>query len=143
MNLIRIKNPVEYSFIQWMNNFPDSGHWTDKERFFRFVKTACRYKAHKWKNPNYLKTRIFDRNPNFDTDSLEIILNLYLNLLEFQGSKAVSSQIRVSDRNVKANHFLEIRVENGKIVEEELPFESHSDMGMLIDLKVSIIHERI
>lgn len=26
MGLFKIKNPVEYSFIQWMNNFPDSGH---------------------------------------------------------------------------------------------------------------------
>ncbi|HOI16244.1 MAG TPA: hypothetical protein PK036_07850 [Geobacteraceae bacterium] len=133
MSLFKIKNPVEYSFIQWMNNFPDSGHWADKERFFRFVKTVSRYKALRWKNANYLKKRILDRKPNFDADFLENILDLYSTLLEFQGSKAVSSQFRLSDRKVKTNHFIEIRVKNGVLIEEELPFESNLVLGTLVD----------
>ncbi len=83
MSLYKIKQPVEYAFFQWMNNFPDSGHWADKERFFRFTKTVCRYKAKKWKKPDYLRKRILEAQAHFDQEFLEGLLNLYANLLDY------------------------------------------------------------
>lgn len=123
MSLFKIKQPVEYSFLQWINNFPDSGHWADKERFFRFVKTVCRYNAKNWKKPDYLRKRILEAKPNFDQEFLDSLLNLYINLLEFYRAMAYSSQMQLSKRKVKKGHYIEIRVKNGIIYEVELPIE--------------------
>jgi hypothetical protein len=133
MSLFRIKNPVEYSFFQWMNSSPDSGHWADKERFLSFVKTVCRYKASKWKNRSYLKKKILENKPHFDKEFLENLLDLHLNLLEFHKSTACSSQFQIGSKEVKKDHFIEIRVEKGKIVEQELPLKSHPGLADLVD----------
>ncbi len=104
-----------------MNNFPDSGHWADMERFFKFVKTVCRYKASKWKDQNYLKKKILEHTPHFDLNFLGYLLNLYVNLIEFHKSIAFSGQFQIGSREVKKDHFIELRVENGEVVEQELP----------------------
>jgi hypothetical protein len=124
MAIIKIRQPVEYSFFQWMNNYPDSGHWKDKERFFIFVKTVCRYNASKWKNPQYLKTRILEIVPHFDIDLLERLLELYNNLIQF--NKAVSfptTQLRPNAR-VKKDHYIELSVKKGAIQEIEKLIET-------------------
>lgn len=123
MSIVKIKQPVEYSFLQWINNFPNSGHWKDKERFFRFVKTVCRYNARNWKKPNYLKKRILQTKPHFDKQILDGLLNLYADLLQFHKIRYCSSQLRVSKRNIKEGHYIEIRVKNGTILETELPYD--------------------
>lgn len=114
VSLFRIKNPVEYSFYQWMNNFPDSGHWADKERFFKFVKTVCKYKASKWKDQSYLKKKILEHTPHFDMDILDNLLNLYVNLLEFHKSVAFSGQLQIGSREVKQDHLLNFGSKMGK-----------------------------
>jgi hypothetical protein len=62
MGLQKIKTPVEYSFYQWMNSFPDSTHPCDKKRFYTFVRTVCRYNAKKWKDINSVRQKILDKN---------------------------------------------------------------------------------
>jgi len=123
MSLYKIKQPVEYSFLYWMNSFPDSRHWADKERFFRFVKTVCRHNAKNWKKPDYLRERILEAKPNFDQEFLDSLLNLYMNLLEFYRAIPFSSQMQISKRKVKERHYIEIRVKNGKVYREELPID--------------------
>jgi hypothetical protein len=123
MSLYKIKQPIEYAFLQWMNNFPDSGHWADKERFFGFTKTVCRYKAKKWKKPDYIRKRILEAQPHFDQEFLEGLPNLYTNLLNFHRARAYSSQLQLSKRKVNEGHYIEIRVKNGIISEVELPLD--------------------
>ena len=123
MSLYKIKQPVEYSFLQWMNNFPDSNQWADKERFFRFAKTVFRYNAKNWKKPDYLRKRILEAKPNFDQKILDSVLNLYIDLLEFNKAKECSSQMQFFKRKVKEGHYIEIRVKNGIIHEVELPID--------------------
>jgi hypothetical protein len=87
MSLYKIKQPVEYAFLQWMNNFPDSAHPLDQKRFFEFVKTVW-YKAIKWKKPDYLRKRILEAKPHFDKEFLEGRLDLYTKLLDFHRASA-------------------------------------------------------
>ena len=123
MSLYKIKQPVEYTFLQWMNNYPDSGHWADEERFFRFVKTVCRYNASRWKKPDYLRKKILEVKPHFDQGFLDSLLNLYISLLEFYRTNACSST-RLSSRKIKKGHYIEVRVKKGNIYEVELPLDS-------------------
>jgi hypothetical protein len=93
MGLYKIKQPVEYAFLQWMNNFPDSTHPLDQRRFFTLAKTVCRYRAKKWQRPEYLRKRILETNPYFDTKFLGRLLNLYTKLLNFHEAIACSSRL--------------------------------------------------
>ena len=120
MTIYRVRQPVEYSFLQWINNYPDSGHWKDKERFFKFVKTVCRYNATKWKKPEHLKKKIIEAKPNFDLSFLDYLLDLYSNLIEFYKTGACQTT-RLIHRTIKRDHYIEVRVKNGKIHEVELP----------------------
>ena len=65
MSLYKIKQPVEYSFLQWMNNYRDSGHWRDKERFLEFARTVCAHHATKWKRPEFLREKILGKGDRF------------------------------------------------------------------------------
>ena len=124
MALVKIKQPTEYTFLQWINNYPDSGHWADKERFLRFVKTVCKYNATRWKKPNYLKNRILEAKPYFEPDFLERLLDLYDNLLQFYKIGACPSMQSVVHRTVTKGHYIEVRVKKGRIYEVELPRET-------------------
>ena len=126
MSLYKIKNPVEYSFLQWMNNFPDSGHWADMERFYCFVKTVCSHNARTWKKTDYLRKKIMEANPNFNQDSLDYLLELYINLLDFYKTKSCSSHRQMSERKIKEGCYIEIRVKNGIINEVEKPIHLHN-----------------
>ncbi len=120
MTICKIKQPVEYSFLQWINNYPDSGHWADKERFFIFVKTVCKYNATRWKKPDHLKKKILDAKPYFDLEFLERLLYLYSNLIEFYKTGACQTT-RLIPRTIKRGHYIEVRVKKGNIHEVELP----------------------
>ena len=120
MTLRKIKQPVEYSFLQWINNYPDSGHWADKERFFRFVKTVRKYNATTWKNPNHLKNRILEAKPHFDPNFLDRLIDLYANLIEFYKT-GVCPSTQLVDSAVKKGHYIEVRVRKGSIYEVEIP----------------------
>jgi hypothetical protein len=123
MSLFKIKNPVEYSFIQMMHNFPDTGHWQDKRRFYAFVKTVCRHNAVKWKDVRFLKKRILEIRPYVDAHCLEYLLTLYYELLEFYKVPPISSQYQRFDNTIKHGHYLEIKAKNGVLSEKEIPIK--------------------
>lgn len=123
MSILKIKNPVEYSFCIWIRNHPDSPHWCDKERFLVFVKTVCRYRASKWKKIGYLKTRILKHHPNFENDYLQYILRLFDELVDFYEATPISSSFEITDRVVKKGHYLEIYAKDCAIFEKEIPFK--------------------
>ncbi len=124
MAVFKIKNPVEYSFLQWMNNHPDSTHWADKERFFRFVKVVARHGANTWKNRQYLKDRILEIMPSFDGELLEARLDLYYDLLDFQATRPLI-ETGINSSEVTTGHYIEIYVEKGLISEIEVPLQNH------------------
>ncbi len=123
MPLRKIKTPVECCFIMWMNNFPDSPHWNDKERFFQFVKTVCRYNAKKWKNIDFLKTRILEHSPHFDPEMLNLRLNLFTELVEFYNVRPMTGSFEITDKTVKEGHYIEVECRNGKRIEREKPLK--------------------
>jgi hypothetical protein len=121
MTIQKIRQPVEYSFLQWINGHPDSGHWADHESFLIFTKTVCRYHATKWQNSNYLKKRIIEAKPLFNSDFLDHIISLYNTLIQFYKTTPCLNTKIVKRDPVKKGHYFEIRVKKGKICEVEIP----------------------
>jgi len=122
--IYKIKNPVEFSFHILVSNYPDSGHWADKERFYSFVKTVCRYNAKKWKAPSYLKKRILERLPHFDPERLDFLLDLYIQLIDFYKTIPLrSTGIAERKSSVNSSHYIEKEVKDGKIYERILPID--------------------
>ena len=124
MSLSKIKNPVEYSFTQWMNNHPESAHWADKERFLCFVRTVCRYRAAKWKNTYCLQNKILARYPHFNQDYLERLLALFAELIQFYKIQPLSSQFQYTDRKIRKGYYIEMRAKNGALLEKEVLLEA-------------------
>lgn len=81
--LIRIKNPVEETFILWMNNHPESFHHLDMQRFYSFVKNKIRYKSNKWDNYNYFEDRILKINKHFAEDNISYFYHLMQKINDF------------------------------------------------------------
>lgn len=123
MTLIKVTNPVYYAFLQWMNNSPDSGNWCDKNRFFVFAKTVCRYNASKWKSELFVEKQILSHTPSFDRDRLQNLLALYANLLEFYEAIPITSSYTISDKEASAGYCIEIMASKGKLIEKEVPLK--------------------
>jgi hypothetical protein len=128
MTLAKVINPVEYSFTQWINNYPDSTHWLDKARFFTFTKTVCRYNGKKWKDSSYLKERILKANPHFDAERLTNVITLYRDLIEFYASIPITSDYKITDIDAGAGNYIEIKVVHGEVLMKEVPFKKKEDV---------------
>lgn len=81
--LVKIKNPVEYRFQQWIGHYPESAHPFDRRRFLLFVKNICTFNARRWKDADYLEKRILKSKPHFDRDRLQQKLIIFESLIDF------------------------------------------------------------
>jgi hypothetical protein len=121
MGLQKIVNPVEYSFYQWMSGYPDSGHPTDKSRFYTFAKTICRYRATNWEKSEYVRQRILKRKSNFDPHRLEYLLRLLDELIQFSKAAPIVGGLQFTHAEIKDHYVLEISVKNDKLDMKEKP----------------------
>jgi hypothetical protein len=119
--IYKIKTPVEYSFHIWMSNHPDSTHWADKERFYTFVKTICRYRARKWKDAMYLKKRVLRIQPNFDLEHLDCLQDLFMQLLDYHNAPPLKTiHIAKGLSSATSNFHIEVSVKDGQIIERQV-----------------------
>lgn len=124
MTLVRYKNHIECSFVLWMNRCPESNHPTDDENFYCFVKTVCGYpRTKKWRDVIYLKNRILEKIPNFNSDKLENILTIYIKLLDFYKIPPLKNGLFIDPdaRDVRRGYYIERECKQGKIYEREVP----------------------
>lgn len=71
--MILHKNPLEESFLAWLNFYPESMHPCDMDRFYVFVKRVIMYNSKKWLKKEYFTKRILELKPNFDLDKIDIL----------------------------------------------------------------------
>lgn len=114
MNSIIHKNPTEESFIQWMDNFPESSHWLDRERFYIFAHTVISYKATSWLKHDVFYKRIKSHTPNFREDKIEDSFELLITLYDF--SKTSSFPLYT----INEGNWIERKVKNGKIIDTRI-----------------------
>lgn len=120
MTLVRIKNPVEYSFYSWMRSKTDFLFETEEIRFYRFVHNVFTYGASKWKDLDFFKEKILEEKPNFSTKKLSEIVRLYDTLIKFQKIKQIPSPWFLHpDAKAKRGYYIERGFKNGEFYEEE------------------------
>jgi len=120
MVLVKYKQPVEYSFVVWITNYPESNHPIDDENFYSFVKNVCRYNASKWKNEKFLKSKILKRKPKFNPQKLKELLYLYGHLKKFYNATYLPGTWRMeSNTRVSQCHYIERGVKKGVLYQKE------------------------
>jgi hypothetical protein len=122
MGLMKIKNPGEYSFHQWISAYPDSGHWADKARFYTFVRTICRFNAKRWKDTAFVRGEILRRRPHFDVEFLDYLMRLLNELIEYSKAYPIKAGLQSSDLTVTDGHYIEITVKRGRLEMKEKPY---------------------
>ena len=100
MGVIFHKNPTEESFIIWMDNFPESFHPCDMERFIQFAKTIIMYKAKKWLEYKYFSKRISEMSPNFNKDNIALFFEKLNDIIEENKIKAIPKVSLTSGENI-------------------------------------------
>ena len=82
MVVIHNKNPIKQTFNAWINSFPESFHWCDMDRFYRFVKAVCRY-SRKPKNSIWLQEQISKSGKKLSEEVIQIYCEKFDELQRF------------------------------------------------------------
>lgn len=75
-------HPIEQSFKYWINQYPESFHPLDLERFYIFVKCVCRY-SRKPKGSLWLREEIKKSRKQLQDDVVEAYCEKFVELQEF------------------------------------------------------------
>ena len=112
--LIRHRNPVEESFILWMNECPESFHPLDMKCFYIFVKSVYVYHAKRWTRYSYFREQIKKKNPKVGEDNIELFYDKLCTGLSVLKSRQIPL-LESDDSN--ENGTKERIVRNGEILE--------------------------
>lgn len=125
MAVVRYKNQSEYAFLIWMNNYPESFHPLDMQRFYVFAKSVARYRGKKWLNHSYFKNRVLKHTPHFNEDDIESFWEKLCELVEFHRVSpmpVIDLEVTASgktrsgtyQRGVKNGKFYEVEISEGE-----------------------------
>ena len=73
--IIRHRDPVEESFILWMDGHPESFHACDMRRFYVFVKSVYSYRKKSWEEFEFFKKNLMEINPLFADEHICTFFN--------------------------------------------------------------------
>jgi hypothetical protein len=80
--IIRIKKPIEKTFHCWINNYPESYHPCDMERFYIFVRTVARYSRNP-KSGIWLREKLKKYKHHLEVDDITYYCNLFDTLIAY------------------------------------------------------------
>lgn len=75
-------SPVDKSFINWINEYPESFHPLDMKRFYCFVKNVCRY-GRKEKDRKWLINKIDKHGNKLENEIIDIYCDKFEELQKF------------------------------------------------------------
>ena len=80
---------IDKTFKSWINNYPESYHPMDMDRFYVLVKTACRYDR-AGRDGTWLREQIRNSNRILQSDVIDYYCNLFDHLKSFNKVVALS-----------------------------------------------------
>lgn len=83
MTIIRHKTPTEECFLSWLNNYPESFHPKDEQRFYEFAHCIFSYNVKNWLDKDYFSKKILELKPNFQIDNIDKFYNRLLILEKY------------------------------------------------------------
>ena len=117
--LIHHRNPVEESFILWLNECPESFHALDMKRFYVFVKSVHIYHAKRWKDYSFFRAKIKEKRPEFAEENIKRFydkLSMGVALLNAPRMPIYDSDDSLArgimERTVKKGEIVDIHIEN-------------------------------
>ena len=116
MTLIRFKNQTEYAFLTWMGGFPESHHFLDDERFYRFVKCIARYRAKKWRDREYFEQRVLAHTLHFSPENIDYFWDKLQTCLHYHTTPYLDTRVE----NNGTHGYKQIGVKNGEIYEIDI-----------------------
>lgn len=119
MKNMKYINPVQVAFTNWLNEYPNSGHPLDMERFYCFVATAIRYRksSRKWINKEYFFKQCGNKVVN-----KERFYSLLMDIYYFvsSGASSLSSVVRnISDDSLERNYMIHY-VDKGTVIHKRV-----------------------
>ncbi len=75
------KYPIKQSLRDWINNYPESFHPCDMNRFYSFVKCICRY-SRKQKGYQWLEKKL-KQESNLNNEKIKIYCDKFVELQKF------------------------------------------------------------
>lgn len=88
MQIVHNKNPIEQSFRNWINNYPESFHWCDINRFYIFVKCVCCY-GRKTKDYQWLKKKIEKTGKKLPKDVIDEYCHKFVEFQKFHNTSCM------------------------------------------------------
>lgn len=82
MAIIHNKRPIIQSFDIWINNYPESFHPLDMQRFYTFVKAVCRY-SRTPKDQDWLREKIKKSKNSMTEADIEVYCEKFKELQTF------------------------------------------------------------
>lgn len=82
------KNPIEQAFNIWINNYPESYHPLDMQRFYVLVKTVCRY-SRSLKDGEWLKNKISEVKNSLSDEDVEFYCERFDMLQKFHKANVI------------------------------------------------------
>lgn len=80
------RSVINERFETWINNFPESYHWKDTERFYSLVWTVCRYDRNpkdRKREKGWLRDKIDKRDHNLTGEDIKYYCDLFQTLQDF------------------------------------------------------------
>lgn len=119
--MILHKNPLEESFLTWLNFYPESMHPCDMDRFYVFVKRVIMYNSKKWLKKEYFTKRILEVKPSFALDKIDILFGELRIIADYEKSYGGRGLVtNVEDSNIYQSMVINNMVYKVKITKEEL-----------------------
>lgn len=151
MTLIKYNKPTEYSFYKWVRSYPDSDQWIERikkhpelrlspligtNKFYRFVKTACKNRALTWLNLDKIEKIILGEIPSLNQSDLGELKEIFEHLLTFYKTPAIKKGYSIENTNkVKKGYYIEKGFKQGKFYEKKLPTNVPKGGIMVYDKK--------
>ena len=120
-------DPVEFSFMMWAKQFPESPHPCDMDRFYTFVVTLKKYECgnKKWLKKDYFTKKCY-KYKFFNDSIIEQRYNLLMTLFSFVKAEAVPiSRIErnLSNDDSAEPKFFQKAVIDGKVYQMQITKE--------------------
>lgn len=124
--MILHKNPLEESFLTWLNFYPESMHPCDMDRFYVFVKRVIMYNSKKWLKKVYFTKRILEVKPSFALDKIDILFGELRVIADYEKSYGGRGLVT----NVEAPNICQSMVINNVVYKVKITKEEFESGGI-------------
>lgn len=139
MTLVKYKEPTKYCFYEWVTKYPTGEFWMSRikespesklnalitNRFYKFVKTACKNCNKEWLNWDILKIKIKKEIPILNTNDLKKLKEVFDSLVTLNDTVIRKQGLNIENLgDIKKGYCIEKEYKDGAFCEKEILINS-------------------